>query len=98
VFKGADQLYLTEIYAASEKPLPGISGESFFAAVHHTSKTYLSDLEAGVETIVKDLRAGDLLLCLGAGSVGSMPERFLTALGDRSVSDVELKAVGGIAS
>jgi hypothetical protein len=33
-----------------------------------------------VNAIIPQLRAGDLVLCLGAGSVGSLPEKFLAAL------------------
>jgi UDP-N-acetylmuramate--alanine ligase len=80
VFADTDHLVLTEIYAASEKPLNGITGEAFFRAVVHPSKEYVSSLEDAVDAIVPRLRSGDLVLCLGAGSVGSMPEKFLARI------------------
>jgi UDP-N-acetylmuramate--alanine ligase len=80
VFGDTDHLVLTDIYAASEKPLTGITGEAFFRAVVHPSKEYVASLEDAVGAIVPRLRAGDLVLCLGAGSVGAMPEKFLAAI------------------
>jgi UDP-N-acetylmuramate--alanine ligase len=80
VFGDTDHLVLTDIYAASEKPLNGITGEAFFRAVVHSSKEYVASLDDAVGVIVPRLRAGDLVLCLGAGSVGSIPEKFLEAI------------------
>lgn len=96
VFQGADALYLTDIYAASEKPLRGVTGESFFAAVHHQAKAYLPHLDEAVDPIVSALKPGDILLCLGAGSVGTMPERFLEAL--HASETPQLKIASGMGS
>lgn len=87
VFDDTDHLLLTEIYAASEKPIPGISGQSFFNAVVHPSKEFVTAIDDAVEAIVPKLSAGDLVLCLGAGSVGSMPQRFLDALASKAEHD-----------
>jgi UDP-N-acetylmuramate--alanine ligase len=66
-FKGADQVLVTDIYAAGEKPIPGV-----------TRKLVLDSLKkAGVpaapfESVVdlaKELRAGDVVLTIGAGDV-----------------------------
>ena len=80
VFEDTDMLFLTDIYAASEKPVPGITGESFFNAVVHPCKEYVAAMDDAVACITPRLKAGDLVLCLGAGSVGAMPEKFLRAL------------------
>jgi UDP-N-acetylmuramate--alanine ligase len=80
VFGDTDHLVLTDIYAASEKPLNGITGEAFYRAVVHPSKEYVAILDEAVSAILPRLREGDLVLCLGAGSVGSMPEKFLEAI------------------
>jgi UDP-N-acetylmuramate--alanine ligase len=85
VFRDADNLILTEIYAASEKPIHGVSGRSFFEAVDHPNKEFLDKIEDAPETLLPRLEPGDLVLCLGAGSVGAMPEKFLRALEDRVV-------------
>jgi UDP-N-acetylmuramate--alanine ligase len=83
VFGDADNLFLTDIYAASEKPIHGVSGRSFFDAVHHESKEFIERIEDAPERLLPRLEPGDLVLCLGAGSVGAMPEKFLRALEDR---------------
>ena len=83
VFGEADALILTDIYAASEKPIEGISGEGFFEAVVHPSKEYIENIDEVTLSLVSRLEAGDLVLCLGAGSVGSMPEKLLKALDAR---------------
>jgi UDP-N-acetylmuramate--alanine ligase len=83
VFKEADTLILTDIYAASEKPIEGVSGRSFFDAVDHSRKEYVEDLEEVSTQLVSRLEAGDLVLCLGAGSVGAMPDKLLKALDER---------------
>ena len=83
VFGEADALILTDIYAASEKPIEGVSGESFFEAVVHPSKEYIENLDEITLSLVPRLEAGDLVLCLGAGTVGAMPEKLLKALDAR---------------
>ncbi len=80
VFGETDHLVITDIYAASEKPIEGITSEAFFEAVVHPSKEFVPNVEDSVAALIPQLRPGDLLLCLGAGSVGSMPEKFLAAL------------------
>lgn len=93
VFTNADTLLLTEIYAASEKPLPGVSGRSFFEAVVHSNKEYLEQIDDAPELLLPRVEAGDLVLCLGAGSVGAMPEKFLRAL-DKRTSPQNAAAIG----
>lgn len=86
VFGETDHLVITDIYAASEKPIDGITSEAFFEAVVHPSKEFVPNVEDSVAALVPQLRAGDLVLCLGAGSVGSMPEKFLAALQESPLS------------
>lgn len=72
VFDTADLLLLTEIYAASEKPIPGVSGQSLTQGVRQVSGTpveyfqTLGELCAALPGILKE---GDVLLTLGAGSI-----------------------------
>jgi UDP-N-acetylmuramate--alanine ligase len=80
---GADEVVLTDIYAAGEPPLPGITVEALAAAVGTaTSRPLhvvraLDDLPARVAGIARD---GDLVITLGAGSIGAMGDRILAAL------------------
>ena len=72
VFDNVDQLLLTEIYAASEKPIPGVSGQSLAQGIRQVSTTpveyfqTLNDLAAALPDV---LHEGDVLLTLGAGSI-----------------------------
>ena len=70
-FKGADTLYLTEVYAASETPIPGVSGEVVAAAVRSNGQAviYEQELDGLVSRIQGHLGAGDVILFLGAGDI-----------------------------
>ena len=82
-FRGADVVMLTDIYAASEAPIPGITIEALHASVQeavgmpvHLEKN-VEDVPAAVARLV---RAGDLVLTLGAGSIGAAGDRILEAI------------------
>lgn len=80
VFDNVDQLLLTEIYAASEKPIPGVSGQSLAQGIRQVSTTpveyfqTLNDLAAALPDV---LREGDVLLTLGAGSITRLGPAWL---------------------
>lgn len=72
VFELADMVLLTEIYAASEKPIPGISGQSLAYGLQKECKTpvrYFQNLDGLVQGMRESLHPGDVLLTLGAGSI-----------------------------
>lgn len=84
VFDQVDMVLLTEIYAASEKPIPGISGQSLAQGVRQISATpvyYYQTLEAMTQALPKLLRAGDVLLTLGAGSITRLGPAWLEGRG-----------------
>jgi UDP-N-acetylmuramate--alanine ligase len=88
-FHDADLLVLTEIYAAGEQKLPGIDAVSLASAVRaagHRDVRFVAELEDLPDALVPELRAGDLVITLGAGSVSSVGPRLLAALarGDQS--------------
>jgi UDP-N-acetylmuramate--alanine ligase len=79
-FENVDELVLTEIYPASEKPIPGVSGQSLAQGIRQVSKTkvtYVPDFEAAANTLNVMLRPGDLLVTLGAGSVWKVGVQYL---------------------
>ena len=71
-FQGIDALYVTDIYAASEEPIAGVTGEMIVDAVREAGMQNVY-YTAGVDTahlaIGSCLRRGDMLLTLGAGNV-----------------------------
>lgn len=93
VFEDTDYLCLTDIYAASEKPVPGITGEALFKAIVHPSKEFVPTIDDAVGVISPKLLPGDLIVCLGAGSVGAMPEKFLKALSAQESSEFRVDDV-----
>ena len=80
VFQPADKLFLTEIYAASEAPMPGISGESLAQGIRQvtqTDVTYCQDFDELLARLAAELKEGDLLLTLGAGNITTIGPRWL---------------------
>lgn len=82
-FHKADYLIMSDIYAASEEPLPGISGKSLLEATkmhgqRHTK--YIGDVEKMAEELLPLLEKGDLVLTLGAGNIVKVGEQLLHVL------------------
>jgi UDP-N-acetylmuramate--alanine ligase len=82
-FREADAIVLTDIYAAGEPPIEGITIEALTDAVRASAQVpvqlvkALDDLPAAVAAIC---RPGDLVITLGAGSIGAVGDRILAAL------------------
>jgi UDP-N-acetylmuramate--alanine ligase len=79
---GADEIVLTDIYAAGEPPIPGVTIDALEAVVGRTGRPVtlvkaIDDLPAAVAAIA---HPNDLVITLGAGSIGSVPDRILEAL------------------
>lgn len=82
VFDAVDLLLLTEIYPASEKPIPGVSGQSLAQGIRQVSTTpveYFQTLDAMTVALPTLLRPGDVLLTLGAGSITRLGPAWLEA-------------------
>ncbi|MDH4317109.1 MAG: UDP-N-acetylmuramate--L-alanine ligase [Desulfobulbaceae bacterium] len=79
-FYRADVLFLTEIYAASEEPMEGISGENLAIAIRdHGQRNvhFYPSLEEINSQLLNFAEPGDLILTLGAGDIVQVGERFL---------------------
>jgi UDP-N-acetylmuramate--alanine ligase len=82
-FADADTVHVLDIYAASEQPIEGITGESLAAAIqqHHTGTiTYTASIPAAVAALAATAHPGDMLLTLGAGNVSQAAPLLLEAL------------------
>lgn len=82
-FNNADVVYVLDIYAASEQPIPGITAEVLTENIKkygHKNVAYLGDLEGAADIVVPALQEGDLVLTLGAGSVTRLSEEILDRL------------------
>ena len=74
VLSEVDQLIITEIYAAGEKPLDNISGQSIMEDIKNKSSKkpiFISSLQDSVEIINRTVKSGEILLLMGAGDIGS---------------------------
>lgn len=80
VFDGVDKLLLTEIYAASEKPIPGVSGLSLAQGMRQVSRTdvtFYQTLDELADALPGILQPGDVLLTQGAGSITRIGPAYL---------------------
>lgn len=85
-FAGADAVFVADVYPASEKPIPGVSGLTIVeaaracghGAIHHQPE--ISEIH---KDLARELRDGDLVLSLGAGNIHEA--------GARLVADLELR-------
>jgi len=67
-FLDADLLYLMDIYAASEKPIEGVTGKALYEGIRsrgHKTVRFLPDKESVPREVARDLESGDLLITLG---------------------------------
>jgi UDP-N-acetylmuramate--alanine ligase len=81
----ADALVLTEVYPAGEAPIAGASGRALARALHAAGRaqpTFVEDVAAVPAAIRSLARDGDIVLVMGAGSIGSVPAH-LTGTGAR---------------
>ncbi len=79
-FNQADKLIVMDIYAAGEKPIPGVSGQALYEGIKkhgHKDVTFLPDKGAVVDCMVGTLKKGDLMITLGAGDVWKVGEQVL---------------------
>lgn len=79
----ADEVVLTDIYAASEDPIPGVTVEALAASMN-TARPAPVRVVKNVDDVPRVLaelaQPGDLLITMGAGSIGSVPDKVIDAL------------------
>jgi UDP-N-acetylmuramate--alanine ligase len=83
---GADEVVLTSIYAASEDPLPGVTLEALAASLDTSRATpvrVVPALDDVPQTLAEIARPGDLVIILGAGSIGGIAGRVVSELRNR---------------
>ena len=91
-FRGADKLFLTEIYAAAEKPIDGVSGRTILDAVTaagQTDVTFEPDLDALADRLFIEAQPGDLILTLGAGDIHKAAQAVAEKLSKRGPNILE---------
>jgi UDP-N-acetylmuramate--alanine ligase len=82
----ADEIVLTDIYAASEEPLAGVTIDALANAVRSGSGRPVHvapQLDEVIPALLKIVRRGDAVITLGAGSIGTLPAQLVEALKQR---------------
>ena len=82
-FNQADVLVISEIYAAGEQPIDGVTGEKLAEAISsagHKNVVFKSTMQAGMDYILREAKAGDAVLAIGAGSIGRVLDQLAMLL------------------
>jgi UDP-N-acetylmuramate--alanine ligase len=80
VLSTVDTLLLAEIYAAGEAPIVAADGRSLARALRVAGKVepvFVEDIAAMPQAIMDVARDGDVVLCMGAGSIGAVPGKVV---------------------
>ncbi|MGH2749094.1 MAG: UDP-N-acetylmuramate--L-alanine ligase [Actinomycetota bacterium] len=85
-FDDADRIVITDVYAAREEPVPGVTGkliaDAVCARLPRRAVAYLPHRADVVSYLEATARGGDLVLTLGAGDVNSVGDELLARLGE----------------
>jgi len=82
----ADEVVLTDIYAAGETPIDGVTVDALAAVVRSAARGpvhVVPSLDRVPDAVAGLTRAGDLVITLGAGSIGTTGDRILDAIRQR---------------
>ncbi len=85
-FYQADSVFVLDIYAASEKPIEGVTAAALaerIRAYGHRSAQYAGAIERAAEMVLEMVEEGDLIVTLGAGNVWQAGDRILDCLRGR---------------
>lgn len=80
----ADAVLLAEVYAAGETPIVAADGRSLTRALRVAGKVepvFVDEIAAMPQAILDNARDGDVVMCMGAGSIGGVPARVVELQG-----------------
>jgi UDP-N-acetylmuramate--alanine ligase len=90
-FNAADVLFVTDVYAAGEKPIPGADARHLAEAIRahgHRDVTHVPDRAELAAALYARLKPGDVVLTLGAGNITQTGPELLTLLESRGAPRV----------
>jgi UDP-N-acetylmuramate--alanine ligase len=82
-FNQADIVVLTDIYAASEAAIPGVTSGALAAAIReagHKNAHYFASMQEGIEFLLHEAKTGDAIMTIGAGSISRASNEFMALL------------------
>jgi UDP-N-acetylmuramate--alanine ligase len=88
----ADVVLLSEVYAAGEAPVVAADGRALSRALRVAGRVepvFVDAIEAMPQAIIDNAQGGDIVLCMGAGSIGNVPQKVsdLRQINKRPVSE-----------
>ncbi|MBE9529498.1 MAG: UDP-N-acetylmuramate--L-alanine ligase [Proteobacteria bacterium] len=92
VFNDAARLVITDIYAAGEEPVEGVSAEALYKSIKehgHKDAHYIGALDSVAPYLDSVLLAGEMVLTLGAGDVWKVGRELVELLGKREVLKIK---------
>jgi len=81
----ADAVLLSEVYAAGEAPIVAADGRALARALRVAGKiepVFVDDIAAMAQAILDSVRDGDVVLCMGAGSIGAVAAQVMEKAGE----------------
>jgi UDP-N-acetylmuramate--alanine ligase len=78
--QGCDAVLLAEVYAAGEAPIVAADGRSLARALRVAGKVepvFVDDIATMPQAVLANARDGDVLICMGAGSIGGVPAKVV---------------------
>ena len=93
ISQGCDSVLLSEVYAAGEVPIVAADGRSLARALRVAGRlepVFVEQIADMPQKVMDNARDGDVLICMGAGSIGATPAQVLALAG--SVQTQELAA------
>ena len=80
ISRGADAVLLAEVYAAGEAPIVAADGRSLSRALRVAGKVepvFVDQIDRMAQAILDNVRDGDVVMCMGAGSIGQIPAQVV---------------------
>jgi UDP-N-acetylmuramate--alanine ligase len=78
----ADAVLLADVYAAGESPIVAADGRALSRALRVAGKVdavFVDDINDMPQVILDQARGGDVVICMGAGSIGNVPAQVVDA-------------------
>ncbi len=87
VLGSADAVLLTEVYAAGEAPIVAADGRAMARALRVSGRVdpvFVDDIAELPQVILEQVRGGDVVIAMGAGSIGAVPAKVVELLKERA--------------
>jgi UDP-N-acetylmuramate--alanine ligase len=86
VLGSADLVLLADVYAAGEPPIVAADGRALARALRVAGSVdpiFVDEIGAMAQTIVAQAQPGDVVIAMGAGSIGNVPQQLVELLGSK---------------